>query len=188
MNHKQVLNGVVVQCPAIPKELAAYVYGFMNRNTCLCADCGTLKRIMRDPPLTTIAISFAQATTILHALRISGSRSDYCLGYCEHLCHLLGQGIIASNETGRTLFELEAAHAHTRELIRMDRLRLWFAREFTELDVEGERFERLMNEVRILLGRDNGEFAVVSENGFHFDTALRNRVRTLANWLNTQIK
>jgi hypothetical protein len=70
----------------------------------------------------------------------------------------------------------------------MDRLRLWFAREFTELDVEGERFERLMNEVRLSLAHTNGEFAVTSEHGFHFDTTLRNRVRTLANWLNTQVK
>jgi hypothetical protein len=187
MNHKQVLRSVVVQCPAIPKQLGAAVIGFMNRNHCACADCGDLKRKMGDPPLVAFPLSFAQATTILQGLRINAANCDYALGFADHLCQLLGQAIEQSNEPPSVLHQLEQAHAHTREQVRFDRLRLWFAREFNAHgSTSGERFRRLMNEVcRLLTEKD--EFPVTDEHGFRFDRTLRNRVATLADWLAKQI-
>lgn len=187
MNHKQVVRSVSVQCPAIAKDLASRVIGFMNRNHCACADCSSLKRLLADPPLITTDMSFAQANTVLQGLRTLASTSDYALGFADHLCHLIGQAIARSNEPAAVLHQLEQAHAYTREQVRYDRLRLWFAREFTALGVEqNERFTKLMNEARRLL-TEKDEFPVNDECGFRFDAQLRNRVATLADWLAKQI-
>jgi hypothetical protein len=187
MNHKQVLRSVVVHCPAMTKHLGSAVIGFMKRNHCACTDCKELKRKMGDPPLVAFPLSFAQATIVLHGLRCNAANCDYALGFADHLCQLLGLAIERSNEPPSVLHQLEQAHAYTREQVRYDRLRLWFAREFNAHgSMSGERFRLLMNEARILL-TERDEFPVTDEHGFRFDTALRNRVATLADWLAKQI-
>ncbi len=187
MNHNQVVRSVMVQCPAITKDLASRVIGFMNRNHCACSDCAALKRMMADPPLVAIDLSFAQANTVLHALRTCAQKSDYALGFADHLCRLIGLAIERANEPSSILHQLEQGHAYTREQVRFDRLRLWFAREFTSMGIDqNERFTKLMNEARRLLTEKN-EFPVTDEFGFHFDQRLRNRVATLADWLTKQI-
>jgi hypothetical protein len=187
MNHKQVVPSVVVQCPAITKPLCGAVLSFMNRNHCPCGDCAALKRIMADPPNAAMQLSFSQATMVMHGLRTGAANCDYALGFAEHLCQLLGTAIGLSQEHGAILHQLEQSHAYTREQIRYDRLRLWFACAFSAMGIPAnERGTKLMNEARRLLTEKN-EFPVNDPQHFRFDPALRNRVDTLADWLAKQI-
>jgi hypothetical protein len=146
----EALRGWTVRCPEMDRQLAGYVWHFMQHEVrCGCEECTELRSLMTPTsvPLVPFAVSFSQAAMIMQGTQTNGRRSDRALCFAGRVCEAMSELILLLDYTqvpARVLHNLEQAQRVSHDRIDRDRIRLWFRDQFAQQVVDHKEMEFLM--------------------------------------------